>query len=153
MAKKLILESEFYSEYFSGLPADSIYLLSEEEAAGVWIEYIDEKANSFFRLPEDHWLLTTEQSFVAEWVKGYNEDNPVAVTDALSKQMTWKDDDTVLFCIDKSRMIEAKWYDFKRFWIHFIQCHDDAPVVINPSKKGCAILFRRTDIVKLKNCN
>ena len=148
--KAPILES-FYADYFSDTPTDDIYLLSAWASGDIWTKYIDQKAGSFFRLPENNWLLG-EQVIVGKWLNDYNAEEVENVHDLLSTAVTWEDKDTVFFCINKDAIIEVTWQSFKKRWIHFLQCENDAPVVINTLHPRCAILFRRSDIVKIGRC-
>ncbi len=43
--------------------------------------------------------------------------------------------------ISKALILETNWSTFKKHWIIFVECHDDAPITINENKEREAILF------------
>jgi|RhiMetdeSRZDD1v2_1073273.scaffolds.fasta_scaffold52333_2 DUF2947 family protein len=147
-----ILESE-YSEYFSDATVNSVFLLSINESQNIWNNNIDQKADSYFRLPDDNWLVVTEQIIIGDWKEDFNANKVQDVQQLLNRSVTWNDEDIVLFCIRKNKILETNWSEFKRLWINFILCEDDCPILINHQIKGCAILFRPIgDIAKIGQC-
>ena len=136
-----ILKS-IYSDEFEGCNSNTVFLLNEEESIAVWIYYIDKKAKSYFQLPDDNWLVTSYSEVVGEWINDYNKDIAENVKGILDKVTVWSDNDKVWFCIRKTKVIETVWSEFKSYWMNFIECEDDSPILINESISNCAIIFR-----------
>ena len=149
-----ILNSEVYQQYFEELKDKEVFLLSNTESYKIWSQNIDKKADSFFRLPDNNWIVIADQRLIGKWIDEYNLDRYELIFDLLNKSFpSWAEGDTVWFCINKITVIETSWLCFKKQWINFISCEDDCPILINTNKSLCAIIFRPVgDFLKIGEC-
>ena len=143
--------SSMFSDDFAGVRSDNIYLLSNIESERIWTTYIDKSANSFFRLPDENWLITSKRSIIGEWMENYNASETKRIENLLNSEFPNLQNDSITwFCLNKNSIIESQWIDFKTLWINFLQCEDDCPILLNSSQLSCAIIFRPVgDILKI----
>ena len=141
MNKTIPIMISDFSEEFEGVDSEGIVLLTKEQASQVWQKYIDEKATSYFRLPDDNWIIKSEQVIIGEWLSDFNKNRSQETKAKLDSSILWSDNNTVWFCISKALVIETSWYDFKRLWMNFLECEDDGPILLNSKEVNCALLF------------
>jgi hypothetical protein len=152
MSDKIKVQDSFYSYVFDDIDSQHIYQLSNDRSEEIWSEFIHKKANTYFHLPDDHWLVRSEDRVVARWFDDYNSGIPDNVGHALSKAVPWLDDDEVWFCINRSTILECSWRDFRAYWINFLCAHNDGPIIINSRFKFCAFIFYRHNVVLVGSC-
>ena len=146
MIDRTPIQNSFYGEYFDD-ESQNIYLLSEKRSEIIWKEYIDEKANTYFHLSDDNWLIKSVTRVIAQWFEDYNAGAYGRVTRSLTEAIAWNDEDAIWFCLNKSHVIECPWLDFKLGWATFLSCHDDAPIILNGSDRSAAFIFCHSDLV------
>jgi hypothetical protein len=135
-----IVASDF-SEEFEDSDSEGIVLLTKDNALKVWQEHVDQKAPSYYRLPDDNWIVKSNQVVIGQWLPDFNNNESQGVEARLNSSVAWNDSDIIWFCISRALIIEASWYDFKRLWMNFLECEDDCPILLNSKKVGCALLF------------
>ena len=141
------IQHSFYAIYFDDIDNQNIYLLSEELSEKIWKDYIDKKVFFYFQLPNDNWLIKSATQVIGQWVEDHNTTSGGRVAEALTEAVAWQDENAVCFCINSSHLIECPWREFKLFWINFLSCHDDAPIIINCNDRSAAFVFYRSDLV------
>ena len=57
-----------YKEYFESANAKAIYLLSKSKANYFWDGAIEPQVSSFFKLPDDNWIISNETVPIGEWI-------------------------------------------------------------------------------------
>jgi hypothetical protein len=141
MSDKISIFLSFYKDFFENVKSDDIYLLSKQLSTSVWSRYIDEKANTYFHLPDNNWLVTSKYIIAGEWIESFNTEEPKKVKDLLSKSVDWPKNERVFFCINKDNVIETVWEVFTTYWIKFLYCENDCPILIAENNKKEAIIF------------
>lgn len=131
-----------YSEEFIDIESESLLLLTKNDALDIWTSYIDEHAASYFQLQDENWVIQGRQENLGRWLEAYNDENSSIVENKLNEVIPWENESIVWFCISKALIIETSWKEFKKLWIHFLECEDDCPIIISKNKKGYAILFK-----------
>lgn len=138
--KTSIIKSCF-SEAFKSVLSNEIYLLSKDLSRNIWTQNIDNKAICYFKIPDDNWLVTSNSIVLGNWIDDYNCDYSVKVHNLLCDSFEWNNKDVVWFCINIEIVIESSWLDFKKYWLSFLECEDDCPIVINSNNKKGALIF------------
>jgi hypothetical protein len=134
--------SSFYKEEFENVNSDNIYLLSKQNSASIWSQRIDKEANTYFYLPDNNWLVVAGYTNIGEWEKSFNSEEPKMVRDLLSKSVDWSNDEVVFFCINRDTVIETCWEVFTSYWINFLYCESDCPIIMTESNRREAFIFR-----------
>ena len=136
-----VQDSKFYSEYFDNLQEEDIYVFLKAKSQEIWKSLFDEKAKSYFQLPNNNWIIKSKEIHLGTWIDDYNDDISKNVSNKLENTINWKDDDKILFCINDSSIIESSWLNFKTSWIDFLSCEDDAVLIVNPNNLKTALIF------------
>lgn len=139
--KKLIANSQF-AEEFEGVETEKVLFLDRPLAEETWGQYVDPIAKSYFKLPDDNWLVTGTTKSLAHWQEDYNQDKWEKIQGVLDVELDWEDEDRVYFLISRLLVLESNWATFKRYWINFLECDDDCPIVINERRTESALIFR-----------
>ncbi len=148
-----ISESEFAFE-FEDVITENIFLLPRKEAENIWQICISQKGFSFFHLPNDNWLVTSNSISIGYWLDDFNNNIKENVKLFLSESIPWDNNDTVWFCMNKYNIIQSRWIDFKEQWINFLYSESDSPILINSNYEKCAIQFLAIgNFKKIGNCN
>jgi hypothetical protein len=149
MANGKPVEATIHKEFFEDVDANTIIVLNKDSALRLWMCAIDEKAPSYFRLPDQNWIVSNNNNVVGEWREAYNLDDNLYVANLLQKKVNWTKDSTVRFYISKSIVLETKWDVFLKHWDDFLALEDDCPILIKEGDENArAILFRANgDIV------
>ncbi|WP_062269767.1 DUF2947 family protein [Endozoicomonas arenosclerae] len=150
-AESLPVERTRYREYFDSIPRNSIFLLDKGVSELFWDKEISNKGASYFKLPNDCWLVSGESDLIGSWLDFYNKSDNIPVSNILKSKFKWSDKETVRFCISKCIILESSWSVFLEFWDDFLAIDDDCPILIpsNPINRE-AILFRPIgDILKV----
>lgn len=149
--KTSIIKSCF-SEAFKSVLSNDIYLLSKDLSKNIWTQNIDFKANCYFNISDDNWLVTSNSMVLGNWIEDYNCDYSVNIHNLLCDSFEWNNKDVVWFCINIEIVIESSWLDFKKYWLSFLECEDDCPIVINSNNKKGALIFTPIgDFIKIFN--
>jgi hypothetical protein len=142
MREKITIHNSQFSEEFLGIDDIDIYLFAREESQQIWNKYIDGKSSSFFSLPDSNWLIIKNNINIGNWIEDYNNDIVENVQDIFNKKIDWADSDIVWYCISKCFILETSWFNFKKYWMSFIECEDDCPILLNESRFQQAVLFQ-----------
>ncbi|MEL6862997.1 MAG: DUF2947 family protein [Bacteroidota bacterium] len=142
MNQKNPVSISHYSDIFEGLACDDIYVLNEQNAITIWKNHVDQKATSFFKLPDEHWLVTGHQETLGHWLNDFNEDHSQRIQQLLNSTVDWNDEDIIFFSISHLIILETSWKTFKNNWIYFLHCDDDCPILVNSSYSKEALVFR-----------
>lgn len=145
------VQNSFYSEFFEKAEKETVFLLSEEEAKDAWSNEIDKSSSSYFDLPDDCWIVTSESVSVGRWVEAYNDDDNLGLARKLRTAVFWGDDMVIKFFAKNKIVFQAKWIDFLKYWDEFISAEDDCPIVIPEFRDAReALLFRPIgDVLKV----
>src|SRR5689334_14115903 len=122
MIKTKILSSSYAKNFVGAISNDNdISLLSVEDAKVIWHSRIEKgKVYSYFRLPDNNWLVTSQRTILGKWIDDFNDDISAGITRILDENVAWQNDHVIWFCIDDNTIIESKWHDFKLHWINFL---------------------------------
>lgn len=140
-----------YSEYFENAGRNTVYLLSENMAESAWNREVHVGTSSYFDLPDDCWIISSESLPIGRWMEAYNNDDNPVVEKLLRAAVDWSDDIFIKFFAKKKSVFRVRWKEFLHYWDEFIAVEDDCPIVIPENGSGKeAILFRSIgDIVKI----
>ena len=152
MTDKTKIGNSFYAYAFEDISGSNIFQLSENLSETIWSEYIDKKADTYFHLSEDNWLINSGERSVVSWFEDFRGGNPSNVGNALKMAVSWSDEDIIWYCINKSSIIECFWREFQAFWIDFLCAHNDAPIIINGKYKLCGFVFYSSEVVFVGGC-
>ena len=132
-----------YKEYFESAGAKNAYLLSKSKANDCWDEATESKVSSFFKLPDDNWIIRNESAIIGEWISSYNDDDAKPVSDMLNKNISWGGASIIKFLVNRDVAFQVPWENFIEMWDDFIAIEDDCPLVIpsNPKRDGL-LIFR-----------
>ncbi len=145
-----MIEDSSFAEEFEGVEPGLVLSHDRPLAAETWGKYIDPEAKSYFKLPNDNWLVSGTTKSLGRWQEDYNHDKWEKIKDILEAELDWKDEDKVWFMMSRVLVLESNWKTFKRFWINFLECDDDCPIVINERKPKSALIFRPIgDLVRI----
>lgn len=145
-----IKESEFCEE-FKSIDLENTFLASQKEAEEIWRKYIDKKFQPYHQIDKYHWLNSTVYLDIGSWIESYNEDDYSTVEFILESELTWDNDDTILFCMSRYFIIRSIWSEFKKGWINFLMCEDENPVLINECNQENILIF--TPIGRIRKVN
>lgn len=152
MSRLPVLSSSIFRDYFSDKADDKVFLLSNEDSEKIWTEKIDKKANSYFRLSDNNWLISDKSELIGKWIEDFNEEKMENVKSLLDNKLGWEDNDTIWYCINKNTVLETLWSSFKVLWIEFLYSGDDCPIILNSNIDYQAIIFRPIgDFVKISS--
>lgn len=141
--KRTAVEHSIFSELFEDVGAHEVYLLSDEDAQRAWVNLVDEKASSYFDLPNSSWLVTGEISVVGSWLPFYNADDRQAGRALLEGAVDWKPRSEVLFLVKKTIVLQSTWASFCALWDNFLAVEDDCPMLIRTQDiRSQALLFQ-----------
>ena len=152
MSEKMIsVDNSPFKECFQGANLSDTFLLSKEAANDLWAKRVDERAASYFNLPDESWVVSSEYENVGVWIDAYNNDTNSIVSDLLRHSFSWSDNTKIWFCVNKHIIFESSWLSFLKYWDGFIAVEDDCPIVIaQTGKSRDALLFRSIgDMVKV----
>ncbi len=133
-----------YSDYFIDLRDLDIELCDETFASKKFSELVDMKANSYFHLPNDHWLVTGIITIIGNWIDSYNADNNESVSSILKNHIKWDENDDVYFMAKRSIVFRISWKIFIMHWDLFVACEDDCPIIMSTVHKKEALIFTPT---------
>lgn len=153
MSKELICVQETgYADYFKKTLKNKVFLLDVKMAESAWDHAINIGTSSYFDLPNDCWLISSDSVRIGDWLEAYNDDDNYAVSKILRDSVNWPEDDFVNFFAKRKIVFKVKWKDFVLYWDDFIAIEDDCPIVIPENKKRKeAILFRPLgDVLKIR---
>ncbi len=99
--------------------------------------------SSFFKLPDDNWIIRNESAIIGEWISSYNDDDAKPVSDMLNKNISWGGASIIKFLINRDVAFQVPWENFIEMWDDFIAIEDDCPLVVpsNPKRDGL-LIFR-----------
>ncbi len=146
------VEATEHNSMFDDVGENTIFVLDKESATNHWINAVDEKASSYFRLQDDNWLVAKKNAVIGAWRDAYNNDDNYYVEKLLNEHIGWEEDSVVRFYVSKLIVLETKWKYFLKHWDDFLSLDDDCPVLIKDGEeKFRALIFRSNgDIVLVK---
>ena len=140
-----------YKDYFETAGASDVYLLSKSKANNFWDNAVEEKIDSFFKLPNDNWIVNSVSVKIGEWISAYNADEKKPVSQVLRKNIAWDESSTIWFLVNRDIAFQTTWNNFIELWDDFIAIEDDCPLILpnNPRKEGALIFSSIGHILKI----
>ncbi|KZX01720.1 hypothetical protein JL49_04165 [Pseudoalteromonas luteoviolacea] len=146
------VEATEHKDMFNDVGANTIFVMDKESAKNHWINAVDEKANSFFRLQDNNWLIAKNSAVIGAWRDAYNNDDNYYVSKLLNEHTRWEEESVVRFYVSKLIVLETKWKYFLKHWDDFLALEDDCPVLIQDGEeKSRALIFRANGDIVLVN--
>jgi DUF2947 family protein len=139
------IRNTLFAELFDKSSLD-IFLLPGKCATRIWNQFVDDKADSYFRMGDSSWIVKAENErrIIGEWMKSFNDENILPIETSLKRNINWQPQELVWFCVNKATVMETTWDTFTKKWISFLYCDDDCPIVINRRYLRECILFTPT---------
>jgi hypothetical protein len=101
-----VQDTEF-NEYFENTGKNVIFLLREEAAEKAWDAEIHTNSSSYFNLPDDCWIIASNNSSIGDWMEAYNNDNNVLVEELLRGVFDWQDNRIIRFYAKKKIVFQT----------------------------------------------
>ncbi len=140
------------NDIFDDVDVKTIFVLDKNSASNHWINAVDEKANSYFRLQDNNWLVANNNAVIGGWRDAYNNDDNYYVSKLLNQHVEWEEECLVRFYVSKLIVLETKWKYFLKHWDNFLALEDDSPVLIKDGEeKSRALIFRAGGDIVLVN--
>lgn len=128
----ILISKTLYSEYFDEEVKD-IYLLDKTEACKLWTLYVDKTANNFFKLNDNNPIISNSKTIV-NWREYYDSNNITELQHFFISTLTWNNEDSILFYINKETVIRTKYKIFLYNIFNFLELYDECPIVHNLNK-------------------
>jgi len=135
------ISSTEFSEYFDNIGDCEIYLLSRNNAELYWRSIFTDKSRSYFSFSDDNWFIKSSSYKIGEWINAYNSSSNIILSDILTKEIFWQDDDIIRFCISSSCIFQTTWQCFNLHWSDFLAIDDDCPIVFSVTNINASIWF------------
>lgn len=143
------ISSTEFSEYFDDIGNCKIYRLSQNDAELYWHSIFMDNSRSYFSLSDDNWFIRSNSHKIGEWINAYNSNSNIALSEILTKEISWQDDNIIRFCISSSCIFQTTWQCFNLHWSDFLAIDDDCPIVFSTTDTDSSICFRPIgDIVR-----
>jgi hypothetical protein len=140
-SKATPIEHTTFSDYFDGVSSNEVYQLDKEEANFLWVSNIDDKAKSYFDLPDENWLVEGSETQLGDWQRAYNEGDNESVASVLESSFGWIDNNSIFFCISKDLILRCTWKIFLEHWDSFVAAEDDCPIIFSEHGEDSAALI------------
>jgi len=135
------IASTEFSEYFDNVSDCEIYLLPEDDAKLYWSNIFMDKSTSYFNLSNDNWFIKSKTYKIGEWINAYNATSNILLSDILTEEISWQNNDMVRFCVSSYCIFQTTWKCFKLYWSDFLAVDDDCPIVLSLVNTDTSILF------------
>ncbi len=129
------------SEYFDDVSGLNINLHDEKESEVIFRELVSTEGTSWFDLPDQCWLVTSEKSNCGRWLESYNNKNLDEVSSAMSEHSGWVNSEVVYFISGYRCVLSSSWGEFLDNWNLFLSFYDDCPIVVDKKASSSAFIF------------
>jgi hypothetical protein len=118
--------------------------LSEEYSSNLWEEFISKKNRHLRLLDREEWpssLKRINYNFIDDW----NSNNYEGLAYNLGEEVSFEENELILFFWMKECAIETTWGMFLKYWVNFL-FDDEGPILISTEKEE-AVSFSTTGLV------
>jgi len=130
-----------FAKNFPSEKSLEIYLLTPSEAASVFERAFGPGAQSYFKFPDDHWVVKSGRKDVGRWMEAYDADTIGPVASLLKHTVNWSPEDEIYFIARRQAVFKFLWRDFICCWDSFLACEDDAPMLMRHPSDGEVLMF------------
>lgn len=137
--------------YFDNIDKNTVFVLRDDLATDAWDREIHKGTTSYFRLPDNCWIISSKRDLVGYWVEAYNTENNAVVENFLRMAVDWPNDIFVIFFANGATAFRTTWRSFLRYWDEFIAIEDDCPILIPETgiRKEAIIFTPGGDILRI----